>query len=314
MKEWDVFISHASEDKLSVALPLYDRLKAAGLRVWLDRFELKIGDSLREKIDEGLALSRYGVVVLSQSFLAKRWPARELNGLFAREEAGRKVLLPVWHELTKETLAQTSPMLADRLAGNTAQGMEAVASAIIDVVMHDASSPANATPLLSRRLVELLETTPKPSAVRDFLSAHPGILASALGMSRRSQARHSITLGGVDIDFCLGEYQPTKSQWSWKLVMLHPVVLGEFGRGGDVPVSLKRCVDKLAETRAWVSENPGMASALLQDLRSDFAGIVLAGRRNALSAQQRSGLSEFNDLLVGVRVRSYDSLVDAATN
>jgi hypothetical protein len=70
---WDVFISHASEDKDAVAIPLAQILHRAGLRIWLDRQELRIGDSLHEKIDEGLAYSRYGIVIISPSFLAKRF-------------------------------------------------------------------------------------------------------------------------------------------------------------------------------------------------------------------------------------------------
>lgn len=65
MSEFDVFISHASEDKAEIARPLAESLARAGLRVWLDEFELQLGDSLREKIDQGLSLSRFGVVVLS---------------------------------------------------------------------------------------------------------------------------------------------------------------------------------------------------------------------------------------------------------
>ena len=53
VKTWDVFISHASEDKAAVTNPLANSLERAGLRVWLDRQELRLGDSLREKIDEG---------------------------------------------------------------------------------------------------------------------------------------------------------------------------------------------------------------------------------------------------------------------
>jgi len=68
MKQWDTFISHASEDKEQVALPLSLALRQRGVRVWLDKFELRIGDSLRQKIDEGLANSRFGVVILSPSF------------------------------------------------------------------------------------------------------------------------------------------------------------------------------------------------------------------------------------------------------
>lgn len=88
----DFFISHASEDKEAVARPLADELKARGFRVWLDEFELRLGDSLRAKIDEGLRVSRFGVVILSPAFFSKRWPQQELNGLAAREmSGGRKV-------------------------------------------------------------------------------------------------------------------------------------------------------------------------------------------------------------------------------
>jgi len=69
VRDYDVFISHASEDKDAVVRPLAAALSNGGLKVWYDEFELKIGDSLRRKIDTGLANSRFGVIVLSRSFL-----------------------------------------------------------------------------------------------------------------------------------------------------------------------------------------------------------------------------------------------------
>ena len=67
--EWDVFISHATEDKEAIARPLADALRDGGLRVWYDEFSLTLGDSLRQSIDRGLARSLFGVVVVSPSFL-----------------------------------------------------------------------------------------------------------------------------------------------------------------------------------------------------------------------------------------------------
>ncbi len=58
---YDVFISHASEDKDEVVRPLATALQRSGLKVWYDEFELRIGDSLRRKIDQGLAGSRFGL-------------------------------------------------------------------------------------------------------------------------------------------------------------------------------------------------------------------------------------------------------------
>jgi hypothetical protein len=181
MKQWDAFISHASEDK-DVAAPLAQALQRAGLKIWLDQHVLSLGDSLREKIDQGLADSRFGIVVLSRNFLAKQWPKRELNGLMAIEELGHKVILPVWHQIDKATLLTYSPILADRLASDTSRGVTSVAAEIISVIMHPRSgSPSVESPTLGRRFVELIDGTPTTAAIRDFLSAHSEIVCRAVG-------------------------------------------------------------------------------------------------------------------------------------
>jgi len=114
--KWDVFISHASEDKPYVE-PLAKALEAAGVSVWYDRLILEWGDDLRSIIENGLVSCRYGIVVLSKAFLGKKkWTEHELNGLFAREQAGKKLVLPIWHGITRDDLLQYSPALADRLA------------------------------------------------------------------------------------------------------------------------------------------------------------------------------------------------------
>jgi hypothetical protein len=125
-KQWDVFISHASEDKNSFVRPLADALRSSGLSPWYDETTLTVGDSLRRKIDEGLAHSRYGIVVLSHPFFAKEWPQQELDGLMAREVAGAKVILPVWHDITYEEVRGYSPILAGRVAAKSSEGLDGV--------------------------------------------------------------------------------------------------------------------------------------------------------------------------------------------
>ncbi len=140
--DYDVFISHASEDKGSFVEPLAKALKEAGLKIWYDRFELKLGDSLRVKIDQGLASSRYGVVVLSKDFFAKNWPKTELDALVTRENSeGKKVILPVWHEVEAEDVQQFSPILASKLAARSADGIKAVVAQIVDVCNEGDSKP-----------------------------------------------------------------------------------------------------------------------------------------------------------------------------
>ena len=142
--EWDVFISHASEDKADVVLPLAERLKHEGLRVWLDSFELTVGDSLRQSIERGLAGSRFGIAIISPEFLQKRWPQAELDGLAARETDGVKVILPVWHRVDEAAVCAQSPMLAGRLAVTTDKGIDLVASELLRAIRRDASQQASA--------------------------------------------------------------------------------------------------------------------------------------------------------------------------
>jgi hypothetical protein len=140
---YDIFISHASEDKESIARPLAVALAKKGFRVWYDETELKLGDSLSKKIDEGLAQSKYGIVILSKAFFQKNWPERELQGLASREvNSGEKVILPIWHKITKEDILSYSPTLADKLAAQTNDGIQNIVEQITRVL----GTPRNTKP------------------------------------------------------------------------------------------------------------------------------------------------------------------------
>lgn len=130
----DAFVSHASEDKDFVD-ELVRALNSVGVTTWYDTQDLKVGDSLREKIDEGLANSSHGVVVLSHAFFAKQWPREELDGLFARRTSdGSLAILPIWHGVSRDEVAQFSPMLAGKFALLSSTGAETVALRIRESV------------------------------------------------------------------------------------------------------------------------------------------------------------------------------------
>lgn len=164
LDSWDVFVSHASEDKDAIARPLAEELRSRGLKVWYDEFELKVGDSLSERIDEGLARSHHGIVILSQHFFAKEWSKKELAGLTATEEGQRNRILPVWHKIKKQEVAGHSPMLADRKAA-TAEDISAVADELL-ISMNREAIDSDAP----RR--EGLSLSPPPAEVE--LSLHIG--------------------------------------------------------------------------------------------------------------------------------------------
>src|SRR4051812_42385470 len=121
----DIFISHASEDKAAVARPVAAALQDLGWTVWLDEFELLVGDSLRREIEAGLSHCRFGVVILSRAFFGKEWPQWELDGLLTRELSGRRgLILPIWHNVDVAYVAERSPPLAGKLAVSTNRGID----------------------------------------------------------------------------------------------------------------------------------------------------------------------------------------------
>ena len=135
-REFDVFISHASEDKEAIVRPLAAALEERGLVVWYDETELRVGDSLRRKIDAGISRSRFGLVVLSKPFFRKGWTSYELDGLVTRSVDGGQVLLPLWHEISKDEVIAASPSLADKVALRTADySVEEIADELASVIL-----------------------------------------------------------------------------------------------------------------------------------------------------------------------------------
>lgn len=119
---YDVFVSHAWEDKESFVDEFVEALKDLGIKVWYDTSQIKWGDSMRERIDDGLKKSRFGVAVLSPDYIAenKYWTKAELDGLFQLESVNGKTLLPIWHNLTKQQVMNYSPIIANKKAMTTA--------------------------------------------------------------------------------------------------------------------------------------------------------------------------------------------------
>ena len=134
-KEYDVFISHASEDKEEVVRPLANALKDRKLNVWYDEFELKIGDSKRKKIDKGVAKSKFGIIILSKNFIKKGWTNYELDGLITRSISNQQILLPIWHNITKQEVIDYSPSIADKVARSTSVNtIEEIADEIAEII------------------------------------------------------------------------------------------------------------------------------------------------------------------------------------
>jgi TIR domain len=92
-----LFLCHSSADKKFVEKLALD-LTELGVRVWLDKWELKAGDSIHGCIEVALSTSAFVGVVVSPDSMTSRWCKEELNAALAREiQSGRKVVLPLFY-------------------------------------------------------------------------------------------------------------------------------------------------------------------------------------------------------------------------
>ena len=115
MDKRDVFICHASEDKRDVVRPITSALEEAEVSCWLDEVEIIWGDSLTQKVNEGIKNSRYAIIVLSPAFLNKHWPQRELNSLLNLEASSGEVKVLPLVVGDKVNMCEAYPLLNDKL-------------------------------------------------------------------------------------------------------------------------------------------------------------------------------------------------------
>ena len=133
--QYDVFLSHASEDKEDVARPLALLLHERGLRVWFDEFELKIGDNLVAKLNAGISGSRFGILVLSKDFFGKDWTNYELDALENLAVTEDRILFPIWHNITAQEVRAYRASLANTVARSRAtHNIAEIADEILEIV------------------------------------------------------------------------------------------------------------------------------------------------------------------------------------
>lgn len=246
---WDYFISHASEDKDLVARPLAHVLAASKFRVWYDEFSLRVGDSLFQSISLGLAQSSFGVVVLSPSFLQKSWAQNELGGIWARETASRKLLLPVWHRVGASQVAERVPMLADRVAVSTQRGLQHVAEEIVRASFPDRVSDlplslqrADQTDHARNTLRGLIDSGSRIDDLRLFLSAHQELLP------RRGLLIPAFKLGAdAFADFVFIHQHGITGPMQMDLVSLGPCAIDQADIGGSARSLTMSIMTQLSE-------------------------------------------------------------------
>ena len=103
--------------------------------MWFDDYAIGAGDNLRAAITTGVRNARYGVVILSKSYLAKDWPRMEMVSLWMHEgRIKRTIVLPVLHEISADEVVAIDRAFEDRSMPSTDRGLDYVVGRVVAVI------------------------------------------------------------------------------------------------------------------------------------------------------------------------------------
>jgi hypothetical protein len=137
---YDVFISHAMEDKEAIANELDKKLVEKGLRVWYSGRNLKVGNPLATSIHVNLNQCRFGVTILSPTYISKYWTLNEFFFFMKREVDGERTLLPVLYNITPEELATKFAPMANIVSLRSERGIDFVANKLFEEIQEQLKS------------------------------------------------------------------------------------------------------------------------------------------------------------------------------
>lgn len=114
LSQYDVFLSHASKDKVAIVEELNSSLERLGITIFYDKKALEWGDKWKERILEGTRKAEFAIIVISENFFDREWTEKELNEFLNRQNAnGQKLILPIVHNISNEDLRKKYPQVAD---------------------------------------------------------------------------------------------------------------------------------------------------------------------------------------------------------
>lgn len=113
-EKYDVFISHASKDKIGYVNALRSEIKKLGVKVFYDKDIIEWGDNWKETILDATARCEFAIVVISENFFGREWTERELSEFLHRQnDTTQKIVLPLLYNVSPKEVINRYPFLED---------------------------------------------------------------------------------------------------------------------------------------------------------------------------------------------------------
>lgn len=164
-----VFICHASEDKNEIARPLALELRRCGIDIWFDEFEIIWGDSVPEKINEGLSKSHIGIVIFGQTFLNKQWTNAELTTLLSYMIKQRVRLLPLLHNVDRDIVLERYSLLEGILFETSDKGVGYLKEQVkLNLQRLNSMKESDRTPIIMQTGIQTVVSTMDDKEISDL--------------------------------------------------------------------------------------------------------------------------------------------------
>lgn len=153
----DAFICFIFDDRESIAIPLKKELKKFDKNYNISLIEISERDvsSIKNKFEEGLNIARYGIIILSEPLLKLISYNSELDKFIIKQNvSGKRIILPVWHNVNPEIVRKYSPALTDWLSATTDNGVDDAAAMIVKAIKPSETNEMNVGEINPRRSVE----------------------------------------------------------------------------------------------------------------------------------------------------------------
>lgn len=171
---------------------------------------------------------------------------------------------------------------------------------------------------VGRVFIELLNRMPETTEIRDFLSYHPSVMRLALGIGSKNskggwnELLWSVSFDQFNLDCCAQQEWSTVHRIEWHIILLGTLSADLFLSRLKPVQSLADKITLIENLRRYIQSNPWDAHEKLAFIREDFQGVIVTGRRDQLNEATKENLGEYNDILVDIKIRTYDWLVDSA--
>ena len=134
----NVYLAHASENKANLAEPLARTLFDAGIYVWLDKWEIRSGDSLRQKMEQGLSNCSHFVVLLTPESINKPWVNAEIDAGFLQDIEGSSAFIALRNGIS---VGDLSPFLKSRLCPEIDLNNSVLVDSLVDDIFGRSKRP-----------------------------------------------------------------------------------------------------------------------------------------------------------------------------